>query len=163
MDTPKRAEPIHRVLVPTDFSATSQRALDYASRLAECTGATLILMHAFDVPDAWGAGGQPSEVDRELMDKLRTLQPSSDEIPVERVAHGGPPGAVICWVAQERQCDLIVMGTHGRKGLSHLLLGSVAEDVMRHARCPVLTVRDRPADEPPLEEPEVYIPMPPVM
>ena len=149
--------------VPIDFSPTSQRALEYASRLAECTGATLILMHAFDVPDAWGAGGQPSELDRDLMEQLKALQPSSDKIPIERVAHGGPPGPVICWIAQERQCDLIVMGTHGRKGLSHLLLGSVAEDVMRHARCPVLTVRDRPADEPPLEEPEVYIPMPPVM
>lgn len=56
MDTREAAEPIHRILVPIDFSATSSRALDYAGRLAESTGATLILLHAFDVPDAWGAG-----------------------------------------------------------------------------------------------------------
>ncbi len=128
--------------------------------LPNATGATLILMHAFEVPDAWGAGGQPSEVDRELMEKLNTSRIASPRVDVERVAHGGPPGPVICWVAQERECDLIVMGTHGRRGLSHLLLGSVAEEVMRHARCPVLTVRDRPNDEPPLEEPEIYIPCP---
>ena len=163
MNSAATTKPIQRILVPVDFSQTSQRAMEYATRLAESTGATLILMHAFEVPDAWSAGGEPSEVDRELMERLRTLQPSSSNVPVERVAHGGPPGPVICWVAQQQHCDLIVMGTHGRKGLYHLLLGSVAEEVMRHARCPVLTVRDRPADEPPLEEPEIYIPMPPVM
>ena len=73
--------------------------------------------------------------------------------------HAGPPGEVICWMAQEQQCDLVVLGSHGRAALAHLLLGSVAEYVLRHARCPVLTVRDRPADEPPLAEPRV-LPVP---
>jgi universal stress protein A len=66
---------------------------------------------------------------------------------------------VICWVAQEQQCDLVVLGSHGRTALAHLLLGSVAEYVLRHARCPVLTVRDRPAGEAPLAEPRV-LPVP---
>ena len=78
-----------------------------------------------------------------------------------RVLHAGPPAEVICWLAQERKCDLIVMGTHGRSGLKHLLLGSVAELVLRNARCPVLTVRDRPANDPQLAEPKVLPLAPP--
>ena len=77
----------------------------------------------------------------------------SKGVRVQHIAHGGPPGAVICWVAQKQQCDQIVMGTHGRTGLMHLVLGSVADYVIRHARCPVLTVRQREANEQPLKEP----------
>lgn len=163
MEKPASTVGIQRILVPTDFSPTSQRALDYATRLAESTGAAMILMHALELPDTWSVSENPTESDPELMEKLRAIQPTSDKVVVERVVHGGPPGPVICWVAQERQCDLIVMGTHGRKGLSHLLLGSVAEEVIRNAPCPVLTVRDRPANERPLREPEIYVPMPPVV
>src|SRR5437773_1553702 len=70
-----------------------------------------------------------------------------------RVLHAGPPGEVICWAAEHRGCDLIVMGTHGHTALKHLLLGSVTEYVVQHARCPVLTVADKPTGEPPLPEP----------
>ena len=80
---------------------------------------------------------------------------------VTRVLHAGPAGEVICWMAEHRKCDVIVIGTHGRTGLTHLLLGSVTEYVMRHARCPVVTVRDRPADEQPLPEPLVLPPKAP--
>ena len=73
--------------------------------------------------------------------------------------HVGEPGEVICWLAEQQACDLIVMGTHGRQGLLHLLMGSVAEYVMRHARCPVVTVRLLPEKQPPLKEPLV-LPLP---
>ena len=79
-----------------------------------------------------------------------------------RVLHAGPPGEVICWLAENLACDLIVMGTHGRTGLKHLLLGGVAEYVVRHARCPVLTVAEKPADEPPLVEPLALPPKAPI-
>jgi universal stress protein A len=82
------------------------------------------------------------------------------DIPLRRALHAGRPGEVICWMAEDQQCDLIVMGTHGRGGLAHLLLGSVAEYVVRHAHCPVTIVRDAPAKEPPLDEPRV-MPLPP--
>ena len=71
MDTRETAEPIHRILVPLDFSPTSNVPWITPVDWQRCTGATLILLHAFDVPDAWGAGGEPSEVDRDLMENSR--------------------------------------------------------------------------------------------
>ncbi|MCP4194397.1 MAG: universal stress protein [Planctomycetaceae bacterium] len=158
-----QSDPIHRILCPIDFSPTSEKAFAYATRIAQHSGATIVLLHAFDVPDSWSVGGRIDEVDQEIKNKLLAMKPDSADLKIERVAHGGPPGPVICWVAQEQKCDLIVIGTHGRLGVSHLLLGSVAEYCVRHAPCPVLTVRDRSDAESPLVEPEVYIPMPPVM
>ncbi|MBM4005181.1 MAG: universal stress protein [Planctomycetes bacterium] len=76
------------------------------------------------------------------------------------ISHHFPPGKAICWFAESEQCDMIVMGTHGRTGLSHLLFGSIAEYVMRHARCPVVTVRERPSFGEPLQEP-LARPLPP--
>lgn len=158
----KTSDPIHRILCPIDFSPTSQRAFEYAVRVAEHAGATVVLFHAFDVPDAWASGGRLKEIDPELKSKMLEINPSAN-VSIERVAHGGPAGPAICWVAQDQKCDLIVIGTHGRHGVSHLLLGSVAEYCVRNARCPVLTVRDRAPDESPLDEPEIYIPMPPIL
>ena len=156
-------EPIRRLLFPTDFSPASGIAFGYAERLAASTGADLLVLHVFGIPDVWGTGGKPNEVDEETTRKLKKIKPRLETIPVKYIAHGGPAGEVICWVAQERNCDQIVMGTHGHTGLAHLLIGSVAEYVVRHARCPVLTVRQRSDKEKPLKEPEVYLPMPPVM
>ena len=156
-------EPIRPILFPTDFSEASKHAFDYAQRLAAKTGANLIVLHAFVIPDVWGTGGKPEEVDEQTKQKLREIEPTLEGVHVEYFAHGGAPGEVICWLAQERDCDQIVMGTHGHTGLKHLLLGSVAEYVVRHAPCPVLTVRQRSDHEKPLKEPTVYLPMPPVM
>ena len=103
---------------------------------------------------------QERPLDPSLRPKLEGIKSSYANQKVEYVLHAGPPGEVICWIGQSRNCDLIVMGTHGRTGLMHLFLGSVAEYVMQHARCPVLTVRNRPANEPPLKEPLV-LPVPP--
>jgi universal stress protein A len=152
---------IKRILCPFYFSATSAKALDYAERLARSTGAELNLLHVFDVPADLGLLGQQVPADATLPDKLQAIGPSEADLPVERVLHAGPPAEVICWLAQKRQCDLIVMGTHGRGGLAHLLLGSVAEHVLRHARSPVVVVRNRPENEPLLEEPRVLPLRPP--
>ncbi|HVC95775.1 MAG TPA: universal stress protein [Pirellulales bacterium] len=152
---------IKRVLCPVDFSETSTKALEYAERVARSTGAELILLHVFDVPEDLGMLGQQVPSDATLPDKLQAIGPSSPDVPVERMLHAGPPAEVICWLAQDRHCDLIVMGTEGRTGLAHLFLGSVAEHVLRHARSPVVVVRNRPANEPPLEEPRVLPLRPP--
>ncbi|MEO8496212.1 MAG: universal stress protein [Planctomycetota bacterium] len=127
-----------RILCPTDFSPASNAAFEHAERLAVSTGASLLVLHA---QPGWTATG---EADDKTTQALANVQPRVSGVLVEHLVHGGPPGEVICWVAQERDCDQIVMGTHGRTGLRHLLLGSVAEYVVRHARCPVLTVRLRP-------------------
>jgi len=152
---------IERILCPVDFSETSTKALEYAERVARSTGAELVLLHVFDVYEDLGMLGQQVPADATLPDKLQAIGPSVPDVRVERVLHGGPPAEVICWMAQNRHCDLIVMGTHGRGGLAHLFLGSVAEHVLRHARSPVVVVRNRPANERPLEEPRVLPLRPP--
>jgi len=152
-------ELIKRILCPVDFSSTSQKAFEYADRLAQSTGAELVLLHAFDLPESYDAAGQVHPADPQLEHQLNAIESAFPDVKITRILHAGPAPDVICWVAQDRQCDLIVMGTHGRTGLRHLLFGSVTEFVLRHARCPVLTVRDRPDDEPPLKEPRV-MPLP---
>jgi len=151
---------IHRILCPLDFSPASDLAFRYAEQLAESVGASLVLVHAFDVPATLDLVGQWKPADPHLQQQLDQVQTSLPAERMRREMHAGSPGEVICWLAQQRECDLIVMGTHGRTGLKHLLFGSTAEHVLRHARCPVLTIRYRAADEPPLPEP-VVLPQPP--
>ena len=154
---------VRRILCPTDFSEASAPAFDYAEQLAATTEAELVVLHVVSVPDAWGSGGLADALNQDLKQRLVSLVPRNPDVPVTHVCHGGPAGEVICWIAQERECDLVVMGTHGRTGVRHLVLGSVAEHVVRHAPCPVLTVRQRPADEKRLIEPSVDVPMPPIV
>lgn len=146
---------IQRILCPVDFSSCSAGAQAYAERLAAGTGAELVLLHAFDIPATPTYEDVQNPADPKIRQQFEELPLFSEEARAERVLHVGPPGEAICWLAQHRGCDLIVMGTHGRTGLTHLLLGSVAEYVVRHARCPVLTVAERPVNEPPLTEPVV--------
>lgn len=145
-----------RILCPIDFSDTSISALRYAESVAREMNAELVVAHAFSRPASWDHEGQLEPSDASLRDKLNAI---TCEVPFSNVMHAGPPGEVICWLAQQRGCDLIVMGTHGRTGVKHLLLGSTAEYVLQHARCPVLTVRQRSADEPELREP-IVMPLP---
>lgn len=161
MSTPS-ANPIHRILLATDFSPASVAAFDYAERLAAATGAELLAVHAQGVADFW-SGGDLERVDEETNQKLNAVEPSLPGVQLERITHRGRPGEVICWMAQDRGCDLIVMGTHGLTGFAHLVLGSVAEHVVRHARCPVLTVRLPSKKDEPLEEPSEYPPIPPII
>lgn len=151
---------IKRILCAIDFSAPSDEAFHFADALAQSLTAELVLLHAFDTPATLDLAGQSNPADPELTSRLASIRSSSLDLVVERVLHAGDPGEVICWLAQDRHCDLIVMGTHGHSGLAHLLFGSVAEYVLRHARCPVVTIRKVPADQPPLKEPKV-LPLPP--
>lgn len=144
-------QPIQRILCPVDFSPASAKALAYSERLAAAAGAELVLVHAFDIPASHLYAEIQNPADPAVRKQMEELPLPSGK--AERVLHAGPAGEVICWLAAHRGCDLIVMGTHGRTGLKHLLLGSVAQYVTQHARCPVLIVPDRPADEPPLAEP----------
>lgn len=150
--------PITRILCPVDLSPASNLALDYAERLARACGARLVIVHAFETPASYNVEGQTRPADPELSRQFEEFS-RVENLEVERVLHAGEPGDVICWVAMDRHCDLIVMGTHGRTGLLHLLMGSVAESVVRHARCPVLTIRDQKGNEPAPIEPLV-IPLP---
>ena len=137
--------PIHTILHPTDFSARARSAFDLACELARDYDARLVVIH---VKPPRMMGGEvhalittPEAVDRELRGELDKLQPPDDSIKIERVLEEGDAGTEILRIAKEISSDMIVMGTHGRTGLSRLLMGSVAEVVSRKARCPVLTVK----------------------
>lgn len=144
---------ITRILVPTDFSATADAALDYAFVLADRFGASLQLLHVLDDPfvvDGMAAEAYISEAPvlrtamlHDAQEKLRHRATAREpRVPrIETEVLFGHGARTIAEYAAERGIDLIVMGTHGRTGVAHLLLGSVAERLVRTAPCPVLTVR----------------------
>lgn len=138
-----------RILVPTDGSSEGERAVIHALDVAAVHGASV---HALYVVDSAGYAGMPMESSWEGVSQL--LRDDAHEaverveqiaatvsVPVETAVIEGSPSREITKYAEENDCDLIVMGTHGRGGIDRLLLGSVAEKVVRGASVPVLTVR----------------------
>ena len=148
---------ITRILVPTDFSADAEAAFRYALDLAKPFGATVELLHVVEDPLAagmWSAEFYTAEIAglnvnlvKDAEARLRGIAGDAKApLRVMSEVRIGPAFATILDTAREDRADLIVMGTKGRTGLAHLLMGSVAERVIRLAPCPVLTVR-RTADE----------------
>ncbi len=144
--------PIETILVPTDFSRHALHAARKAQRVLRPIeqGARLILLHAYHLPleyTAYGAipTGLNFHQDVAALAEEKLLKVADelarDGLEVETVACQGYPPEAIVETARERDVDLIALGTHGRTGLSHLLLGSNAERVVQQAPCPVLTVR----------------------
>jgi nucleotide-binding universal stress UspA family protein len=143
---------LHRILVPTDFSKSSHNALTYGAEFAARFDAELHLLHvvqdlALFVPEAIMLAPPMVPPIEQFVDAARAaLDRAVQELAVPnvriipQVAEGAPFEEIIRF-AREKDIDLIVMGTHGHTGLAHLLLGSVAERVVRRAPCPVLTVR----------------------
>jgi universal stress protein A len=142
---------IRVILVPVDFSPDSDRALAYAADLASALGAHLHLLHAYHLPPLAAApygSSLPQSVWDELRDAARAeLEERREKLVgrgLEAQAHltTGMASEAIREAAAEVGADLIVMGTRGRTGLAHVLLGSVAERTLRTAPCPVLTVKE---------------------
>src|SRR5262245_12944554 len=136
--------PLHTILHPTDFSERSRNALHLACALARDYGARLVILHVAALPTVVSAEGvlppDPELLYREAKEQLGRLEVPDANVRVERRFEEGVPVTVILHVAEEIHADLIVMGTHGRTGLARLLMGSVAEQVVRKASCPVLIV-----------------------
>jgi universal stress protein A len=138
---------IQGILHPTDFSQPAAQAFVVARALARDHGATLILLHAVQRPIASLAGmpvvpPPPLQIDREaLQAQLRAIAAANPQVRIECRLVEGEPASAILDVAREAACDVIVMGTHGWTGLSRLLMGSVAEKIVRCATCPVLTLK----------------------
>jgi nucleotide-binding universal stress UspA family protein len=141
---------IERILVPTDFTDSSERATDWAVALAERLGARITLMHAYEIPIIGfpdGALVATAEIATRLADASRAGLDSAvnrrkgGKIPFDGVLREGVPWEEINAVAEEIDAGLIVMGTHGRRGLARALLGSVAEKVVRTAHRPVTLIR----------------------
>lgn len=140
------------ILVPTDFSANAEHALDYACALAQKLGSTVHLVHAIASPPTALQVALTEEIlenlvneHREALDKLAEARRGIASFGATTVEVGDPRDTIV-GAAQALGADLIVMGTHGRRGLSRVVMGSVAEDVIRRAPCPVLTVRAKPGE-----------------
>ncbi len=139
-----------RILCPVDFSDASKAALETAADLAKRQGAALTLLHAYPVPGYTVPDGSFVASSKMLEELAEAASTHLEEWRKDAVALGvpgvqavtavGEPAAEIVAAAKERSADLVVLGTHGRTGLTHALMGSVAERVVRRARCPVLTV-----------------------
>jgi nucleotide-binding universal stress UspA family protein len=135
---------IRTILHPTDFSDSSAAAFRLACSLARERGAQLLVLHVYPPPIAHGevvARRQDNGYHRLLWDQLHAFRPEDPAVGVDYWLREGEPAAEILKLAQEEGADLIVLGTHGRTGLGRILLGSVAEQVVRRAACPVLTVK----------------------
>jgi nucleotide-binding universal stress UspA family protein len=140
--------PIRTILVPTDFSVQAEGALQMACALARDHGARVILTHVMPYPAAAYVEIAPAidwgEQARQLEIRLRAIQPTDAAIEWEhRFCLGDPPTEIVALAALVR-ADLIVMGTHGRRGLDRVLMGSVAESVLRRAPCAVMTLKTPP-------------------
>ena len=136
----------YRVLVPTDFSSGSDAALGLASTLAkEHADSQILLVHVIEtsVP---GYDDQLGVLEPETLRTNMQMLASSHrhQIPIEAIIAHGHPATRIVEIADQRDVDLIVISTHGRSGLAHLLMGSTAESVLRRASCPVMTIRQNP-------------------
>jgi len=139
------------ILVPIDFGASSIRALDLAIEIALTFAAELTLLHVHEIPFYPYAGGAPVSIGElipaEEVTKVRleeTVRRVAQRHPmVKSQLRTGVPWQRIVEAIKEPGIDLVVMGTHGHRGLSHLLLGSVAEKVVRISPVPVMTVRDK--------------------
>lgn len=133
-----------KVLFATDFSEASQTALVYATALARDAGARMLILHVEETPVSYATGEMlvfhPDVPNPELRRMLEKIVPHGG-VPYEHHLVVGNPANEIVRLAEEQGADLIVLGTHGRKGLSRLLTGSVAELVLRRAQCPVLAVK----------------------
>jgi len=151
---------LSQILAPTDFSRFSGFALEWAANLAEALRAELVLLHV--VPEEEGkiieeviGEGAAVQIPRGVRENVLTERQKKfreqfnivlpdylkKSIKVEEILSIGVPFLEIIKTAKEKDVDLIVMGTHGRTGLSHALIGSVAEKVVHHAHCPVLTIK----------------------
>ena len=141
---------ISRILVPIDFSDCSRKALRYALPLAKQHGASLTLLYV--VPPAYGGGEYVGFNFAEMEAKMITtgekdlmqlaFEEPCDEVPAGTLVRVGQPADEIVGLAWSLPADLIVISTHGRTGLKHVLLGSVAEHVVQRAPCPVFVVRE---------------------
>jgi nucleotide-binding universal stress UspA family protein len=135
----------HKILFPTDFSTAGQAALEMATSLARDRGAKLLIAHVEEPPMAYGGGELYYGIEEPNRDELRRMLsevlPSDPAVGYEHRLMVGSPATAIVHLAEKESVDMIVMPTHGRTGVLRLLMGSVAEEVVRKAKCPVLTVK----------------------
>lgn len=134
-----------RIMFATDFSPASDTALKFATALARDSGALLLIAHVEEMPTPYIGGEmyftQPDYPNPEIRKMLEAVVPTDPSVRFEHKLVMGVAADDIVRLSDAEQADLLVIGTHGRTGLKRVLMGSVAESVMRLATCPVLTVK----------------------
>jgi nucleotide-binding universal stress UspA family protein len=138
--------PFAHVLCPVDLSKPARHAMDLAAELARSGGAGITLLHVLELPVAFSGELRNPDFHRDLdarsatlLDRWTAELKARVDVPVTQVTRIGRPGVqILALLDDDRTFDLVVMGSHGYTGVSRMLLGSVAEKVTRHARCPVL-------------------------
>tara|TARA_R110002073_G_C9318445_1_gene568194 strand:- start:61 stop:513 length:453 start_codon:yes stop_codon:yes gene_type:complete len=142
-----------RIICPTDFSPTSTRAAEYAATMAEAFGAELVLLHVIPVMDyplrSFGMSASFHHIQEELETRaeeslkvrMAELQKALPKLKVRPLVAHGEAHVATLECAKKESADMIVLGTHGHTGITHALLGSTAEKVVRLSTCPVTTVR----------------------
>jgi nucleotide-binding universal stress UspA family protein len=150
--------PYRKVLCPVDFDDNSSQAMKHAAALALHSGAMLYLLHAVQINPLVAQGAAEGFAGKQFCDTQvesarQQLEQLAQSIPPavkhEFVIEIGEPGHLIVVAARRLGADLVVMATHGRRGLKHLVLGSVAERIVRESSVPVLTVRSVPSEDSP--------------
>ena len=162
---------LQKILFPTDFSKCAEQALAQAVFLAEKYGAEIHVLHVITIFE-----DQPSVVSNEIaetkemvrklediaekqLNKLLDSHSSNDIKIITEIKRGLSAAPAILEYVSDKQTDLIVMGTHGRRGLGHLLLGSAAEEVVRLAPCPVFTIRELKEPKPAMQVNNILVPI----
>ena len=133
------------IVFPTDFSTASDAALPHAEALAKSSNARLLIVHVEEPPLAYGGGelyyGLPEPSSERILTMLEDVRPKDPAVPfVHRLTMGDPAGEIVR-IAGDEGAEMIVLGTHGRRGLARVLMGSDAEQIARTAPVPVLLVR----------------------
>jgi universal stress protein A len=136
------------ILFATDFSLASDAALANAEALAKSTGAKLLIVHVEEPPLAYGGGelyyGLPEPSSERILKMLEDVRPKDPAVAFTHRLTMGDPASEIVRIAGDEKAEMIVIGTHGRSGVSRLLMGSVAEAIVRKSPCPVLVYRETP-------------------
>jgi len=138
--------PENTIVFPTDFSTASDAALVHAAALARQSGGRLLIVHVEEPPLAYGGGelyyGLPEPSSERILKMLEDVRPADPAVPFAHRLTMGDPAAEIVRIAGDENAEMIVLGTHGRTGITRLLMGSVAEAIVRRAPCPVLVYRE---------------------
>lgn len=137
---------VNRILAAADFSETSDKAFDYALSLAKVFDAEVVVLHILQEPILYQpttAQSYRDEFERKMQGNLDAMlqRHTCEGVNVTTAMKQGAPFVEIIQFAEAEKCDMIVLGTHGHGPIQHLLMGSVAEKVVRKAKCPVLVVR----------------------
>jgi nucleotide-binding universal stress UspA family protein len=134
-----------KILFTTDYSHLSDAALAFATSFAKDSGGKLIIIHVQEAPVAYGGGemyyGVPEPETEELLTMLQAVKPTDASVPYEHHLMRGDVAETVVSFAEDAGIDLIVLGSHGRTGLTRVLMGSVAEAIVRKAHCPVLVYK----------------------